>query len=74
MAKGDWIEKMIRSPDFHKGAFRREAEKAGMTTRAFMKKVLDNPQDYSRKTHDRAVLARTLMSFSSKDRRNKKRR
>ena len=71
MAKGDWIEKMIRSPDFHKGAFRREAERAGMSTRAFMKKVLDNPQDYSRKTHDRAVLARTLMSFNRK---NKKRR
>jgi len=70
----NWIQNMVKSKDFHAGSFRRQAEKAGMSTRAFMKKVLDNPQDYSRRTHDRAVLARTLMSFSNKDRRKKKRR
>mgnify|MGYP003124589101 FL=1 len=66
MAKGDWIQKMLKSKDFHHGAFRREAERAGMSTRAFMNKVLKNPQDYSRRTHDRAVLARTLMRFNKK--------
>jgi len=69
MTKGDWIENMVKSKDFHAGIFRRAAEREGMSTRAFMKKVLANPQDYSRKMHDRAVLARTLMSFNRKKKR-----
>ncbi len=66
MSDRNWIQTMMKSGDFHKGVFRRKAEKAGMTTRKFMKEVLDNPQRFSRKTHDQAVLARTLMGFDKR--------
>jgi len=55
MAK--WIQKAIK----RKGSFRAKAEKRGLTTRQFAKKVLANPERYDKRTVRQARLALTLM-------------
>ena len=56
----DWIKGAIKRP----GAFRKKAEEAGMSTRAFAEKVTANKEDYSARTGKQAELAETLMGMS----------
>jgi len=48
----------------HEGTFSAKAKKHGMTTKAFMQKVLANPSGYDTKTVKQANLAKTLMGFN----------
>lgn len=57
---GDWIKGAIKRP----GAFRKKAEEAGMSTKAFADKVIANKEDYSARTGKQAELAETLMGMS----------
>jgi hypothetical protein len=56
----DWIKGAIKRP----GAFRKKAEEAGMSTKAFADKVIANKEDYSARTGKQAELAETLMGMS----------
>ena len=56
----DWITGAIKRP----GAFRKKAEEAGMSTKAFADKVIANKEDYSARTGKQAELAETLMGMS----------
>jgi len=51
-----WIAKAIKRP----GAFRRKARAAGMSTKAFARRVRANPKRYSTRTRRQANLAVTL--------------
>jgi hypothetical protein len=57
---GDWIKGAIKRP----GAFRKKAEEAGMSTKAFADQVIANKEDYSTRTGQQAELAETLMGMS----------
>ena len=57
---GDWIKGAIKRP----GAFRKKAEEAGMSTKAFANQVIANKDDYSTRTGQQAELAKTLMGMS----------
>ena len=56
----DWIKGAIKRP----GAFRKKAEEAGMSTKAFAEKVTSNKEDYSARTGKQAELAETLMGMN----------
>ena len=56
----NWIKGAIKRP----GAFRKKAEEAGMSTKAFAEKVTSNKEDYSTRTGRQAELAETLMGMS----------
>jgi hypothetical protein len=58
--KKDWIQGAIKRP----GAFRKKAEEAGMSTKAFANKVIANKEDYSTRTGRQAELAETLMGMN----------
>ena len=49
------------------GSFTKQAKKAGMSVHDFAMKVKDNPEDYSKRTHERAGLALTFEKMA-KDR------
>jgi len=57
-----WIQKAIKRP----GAFSAKARRAGMSTRAYARKVLANPERYSKRTVQQARLALTLMKLNRK--------
>jgi hypothetical protein len=52
--KQNWIADVTESPTFKKGDFTKKAEEAGMTTKAFMKKVLARPDEYDLHTRRQA--------------------
>ena len=56
----NWIKGAIKRP----GAFRKKAEEAGMSTKAFAEKVVANKDDYSARTGRQAELAETLMGMN----------
>jgi hypothetical protein len=49
-----WIQEVVESPKFHKGAFTAKAERHGMTTVEMMKKVLGHPDEYDIHTRRQA--------------------
>ena len=53
------------------GAFTKEAQKAGMSVHDFATKVMKNPEDFSKKTRERANLALTFERIA-KDKKKKK--
>jgi hypothetical protein len=63
-----WIQKVNRGMEKRgtKGAFRRQAQRRGLTTNRFMENILKDPQRYSKLERQRAHLAKTF----SKMRRN----
>jgi hypothetical protein len=63
-------DKWIQTIDMKKGAFRKEAEKRGLTTRQFAQKVISNPSRYSKKLVRRARLALTLMGLGKRRSKN----
>jgi len=60
---GKWIQEVVESPKFKKGAFTSKAKKAGYKTKAFMNHVLDNPSAYDETTRRQATFMKTLVSF-----------
>ena len=58
--KTDWVQKMVDSPDFHKGAFTKWAKAKGWTTEHAMKEVLSNPSRYTLKTRRRAQAMKNM--------------
>ena len=54
--KKNWIKGAIKHP----GAFRKKAKKAGMSTSAYAKKVLQKGSKASSRTKKQARLAKTL--------------
>ena len=58
--KEKWIQKVVESPDFEKGAFTAEAKEHGMTTKAFMKTVLAHPEKYDTTTRKRAQFMKNI--------------
>jgi len=61
--KGKWIQEVVESPKFHKGAFTKKAKSAGHTTARFMRMVLENPEDFDETTQRQARFMKTLVSF-----------
>lgn len=61
MPKSNFIKKAVRKP----GAFRAQAQRAGMSTAAYAKYVLDpkNARKTTERTKRRARLAQTLMKL-----------
>ena len=49
-----WIQEVVSSPKFKKGAFTKQAKEAGKTTKEMMKDVLAHPEEYSERTRKRA--------------------
>ena len=52
--------------DLDKGAFTRQAKRAGMSVQAYARKVTANPGRYSRRTVKRAQFARTQKKIARK--------
>jgi hypothetical protein len=58
--KADWIQKVVDSPKFDKGAFTRKAKNRGMTTTELMNDVLSNPNEYTLKTRRQAQFMKNV--------------
>ena len=64
-AKGgetDFIQQVVDSPDFRKGAFTKKAKSRDLTTEEFMKKVLKNPDKYDERTRKQAQFMKNITS------------
>ena len=57
-----WIQEVVSSPSFKKGAFTAQAKQHSMTTKQFMHHVLENPDDYSTTTIHRAQFMKNAAS------------
>ena len=63
LAKGgktDWVQSVVDSPNFRKGAFTKKAKAKGMTPTEFMKKVLANPSNYNMRTRRQAQFMKNI--------------
>jgi len=60
---GKWIQEVVESPKFKKGAFTKKARAAGYKTKSFMMHVLENPSAYDETTRRQAQFMKTLISF-----------
>ena len=60
---GNWIQDVVESPKFKKGAFTGKAKKAGHTAKEYMRMVLEDPQDFPTETVRQARFMKTLMGF-----------
>jgi hypothetical protein len=60
---GKWIQEVVESPKFKKGAFTKKAKAAGYKAMEFMRKVLDHPEDFDETTRRQAQFMKTLLSF-----------
>ena len=49
-----WIQEVVSSPGFKKGAFTAQAKAHGETAKEFKRDVLAHPEQYSEKTRKRA--------------------
>lgn len=56
-----FIQEVVSSPNFKKGAFTAQAKKAGMDTKSFMREVLENPDKYSETTRKRAQFMENIL-------------
>ena len=59
-----FIQDIVESPKFRKGAFTKKAKSAGHTTARFMRMVLENPEDFDETTVRQARFMKTLVSFN----------
>ena len=62
-AKGgetDWIQEVVDSPDFRKGAFTKKAKERDLTPEEFMRKVLKNPDKYDERTRKQAQFMKNM--------------
>ena len=58
--KSDFIQEVVNSPKFRKGAFTKKAKARGMSTEAFMKKVLANRSKYDERTVRQAQFMKNI--------------
>ena len=58
--KTDWVQSVVDSPNFRKGAFTKKAKAGGMTPTEFMKKVLANPSNYNMRTRRQAQFMKNI--------------
>tara|TARA_Y100000310_G_C20061797_1_gene525328 strand:+ start:286 stop:474 length:189 start_codon:yes stop_codon:yes gene_type:complete len=61
---GNGSDKWIQKANLKKGAFTRQAEKAGMSVQGYANKVTANPSRYSSTTVKRARLAKTFKAMA----------
>ena len=59
-----FIQDVVESPKFRKGAFTKKAKSAGHTTARFMRMVIENPEDFDETTVRQARFMKTLVSFN----------
>ena len=62
-AKGgetNFIQQVVDSPDFRKGAFTKKAKERGLTPEKFMRKVLKNPDKYDERTRKQAQFMKNI--------------
>jgi len=52
-----WIQEVVSSPDFRKGALTRKARKEGLTALEYAHKVLMTPDKYDLRTRQQAQFA-----------------
>ena len=55
-----WIQEVVESPKFKKGAFTAQAKEHGKTPMEFMKEVLANPNKYDATTRRRAQFLKNI--------------
>ena len=55
-----WIQEVVSSPSFKKGAFTAQAKRAGKTTKQMMSDVLANPEEYDVRTRRRAQFMKNV--------------
>ena len=58
--KADWVQEVVDSPDFRKGAFTKKAKQRGLSTEAFMERVLANPSRYDERTRRQAQFMKNM--------------
>mgnify|MGYP003112324687 CR=1 FL=1 len=58
--KADWIDDVVDSPNFRKGAFTKKAKRRGLTPEEFMRKVLANPNRYDERTRRQAQFMKNI--------------
>ncbi|MFZ4598701.1 MAG: hypothetical protein ACOYNN_08665 [Terrimicrobiaceae bacterium] len=57
-----FIQEVVSSPSFKKGAFTKQAKAHGMTTKQMMNHVLAHPEDYDMTTRRRAQFMKNALS------------
>jgi hypothetical protein len=55
-----WIQDVVSSPSFAKGAFTEQAKRHGESTKEFMKDVLSHPEGYDTTTRRRAQFMKNI--------------
>jgi hypothetical protein len=58
--KTNWVQDVVDSPDFRKGAFTKKAKERGLTPEEFMSKVLKNPDKYDERTRKQAQFMKNI--------------
>ena len=58
--KTNWVQEVVDSPDFRKGAFTKKAKERGLTPEKFMSKVLNNPNKYDERTRKQAQFMKNI--------------
>ncbi len=58
---GKFIQSVVESPNFKKGAFTKKAKAAKYKTKNFMSKVLDNPEDFDPTTRRQAQFMKNIL-------------
>lgn len=58
--KGGWVQKVVDSPKFRKGAFTKKADRRGLTPEEFMSRVLANPHRYDERTRRQAQFMKNI--------------
>ena len=56
-----WIQDVVESPKFKKGAFTKKAKKAGYKTKAYMSHVLEHPDLYDETTRRQAQFMKNII-------------
>ena len=59
-SKETFIQEVVESPKFKKGAFTAQAKKKGMEPKEMMKEVLENPEKYDVTTRRRAQFMKNI--------------
>ena len=65
--KEKWIQTVVSSPSFHRGAFTKQALQHKMTARQFMNEVLSHPDNYDITTRRRAQFMANILGVSTAD-------
>ena len=58
--KTNWVQEVVDSPDFRKGAFTKKAKERGLSPEEFMRKVLKNPDKYNERTRRQAQFMKNI--------------